>query len=79
MIRADVIIGFINGMSFLHSKNIAHRDLKPENILLDDNFSVKITDFGLSGSNNPKDGTAGYIAPEGLNDTIGVFTIEQQI
>lgn len=25
----------IEGIEFLHSKNIAHRDLKPENLLLD--------------------------------------------
>ena len=29
-----IIMGIMEGVDFIHSKNIAHRDLKPENILL---------------------------------------------
>jgi len=33
---------------FLHSRSIIHRDIKPENFLLDDNFVIRVTDFGVS-------------------------------
>ena len=39
---------FLEGLEFIHEKNICHRDLKPDNIFLDDELNVKLGDFGSS-------------------------------
>ena len=57
-------------VQYLHSFDIVHRDLKPENVLLDENFNVKICDFGFAfqkrfdQQNQSFVGTLEYIAPE---------------
>ena len=35
-------------MAYLHSRNIIHRDLKAKNLLVDDNWRIKICDFGFA-------------------------------
>jgi serine/threonine protein kinase len=67
----------LEGLSYLHSKNISHLDLKLENILLDHDFQVKIIDFDLAqplhGDKLLGKGTAGYRAPEVKDGSCNVF------
>ena len=43
-----VIFQLLAGVAFLHAHGILHRDIKPANILLDEQYKVKICDFGLA-------------------------------
>lgn len=41
----------LEGLLFLHERNIAHLDLKPQNLLLtsdEPNSDIKLCDFGIS-------------------------------
>jgi len=64
------------GMAYLHRYNVIHRDLKTPNLLVDNQWKVKVSDFGLSrmvkGSDTAQSltacGTPSWAAPEVLND-----------
>lgn len=60
----------IEGIGYIHSKNVIHRDIKLDNILLDSKGHIKIADFGVGKHHKPGSllfdqcGTPAYIAPE---------------
>ncbi|KAL6644800.1 hypothetical protein ACP70R_016408 [Stipagrostis hirtigluma subsp. patula] len=63
----------LNGLTYLHERNIVHRDIKCANILVHANGSVKLADFGLAKEitkfNAIKSckGTVYWMAPEVVN------------
>ncbi|KAF8395803.1 hypothetical protein HHK36_019757 [Tetracentron sinense] len=62
----------LNGLKYLHERNMVHRDIKCANILVDASGSVKIADFGLAKATNLNDvksfqGSAFWMAPEVVN------------
>lgn len=45
----SILLDMVCGLKYLHrDKNILYRDVNPHNILLDNNFNVKLCDFGLA-------------------------------
>jgi serine/threonine protein kinase len=68
----------MSGVETCHSEGVVHRDLKPENLLLDDQFTLKIADFGFSNVvcsahklMFTECGTPGYMAPEMIRNPKG--------
>ncbi|GMP95695.1 hypothetical protein CsSME_00044639 [Camellia sinensis var. sinensis] len=73
--RTQMALGIARGLVYLHedcNAPIIHCNIKPQNILIDQNFTARISDFGLAKSlllNQTQThtgirGTRGYVAPE---------------
>ncbi|KAK7405328.1 hypothetical protein VNO78_06556 [Psophocarpus tetragonolobus] len=87
----EISLGIARGIAYLHQDcdvQILHFDIKPHNILLDDNFTPKVSDFGLAKLFPIKDksivltaarGTLGYMAPELFYKNIGGVSYKADI
>ncbi|KAK8677352.1 hypothetical protein V6N13_142896 [Hibiscus sabdariffa] len=87
----EIALGIAKGIEYLHQgceQRILHFDIKPHNILLDENFNLKISDFGLAKlcskeqsavSMTAARGTMGYIAPEVLSRYFGNVSYKSDV
>ncbi|KAI8571100.1 hypothetical protein RHMOL_Rhmol01G0091000 [Rhododendron molle] len=87
----EISLGVARGVGYLHQgcdMQILHFDIKPHNILLDENFTPKVSDFGLAKLYPTDDsivtvtaarGTLGYMAPELFYKNIGGVSYKADI
>ncbi|XP_041009664.1 rust resistance kinase Lr10-like [Juglans microcarpa x Juglans regia] len=87
----DIVLGVAHGIEYLHrgcQMQILHFDIKPHNIMLDEDFTPKISDFGLAKLYHMDDniisltavrGTLGYMAPELCYKDIGSISYKADV
>ncbi|CAL9000258.1 unnamed protein product [Prunus brigantina] len=87
----DIALGIAKGIEYLHQgcdQRILHFDIKPHNVLLDQDFTPKVSDFGLAKfctkdqsaiSMTTARGTMGYIAPEIFSRNFGNFSYKSDV
>ncbi len=69
--RVKMVVQLILAFNYIHLNGIVHRDIKSHNVLIDENFKVKLCDFGLAKHKSELNigsgqfsGTPAYMAPE---------------
>uniref|UniRef100_K1PJ65 mitogen-activated protein kinase kinase n=1 Tax=Magallana gigas TaxID=29159 RepID=K1PJ65_MAGGI len=73
-ILGKMAVAIVRALDYLKERHgVIHRDVKPSNILLDQNGTVKLCDFGISGrlvdskAKTRSAGCAAYMAPERID------------
>ena len=71
----DIALQLCGGLAAAHAQGVLHRDLKPANVLVDDDGSVRVTDFGIAIAHtdaveHTPVGTPGYMAPEQISPSV---------
>ena len=46
--KLDICVQICKALSYAHKNSVIHRDVKPGNILVDQDFNVKVLDFGIA-------------------------------
>ncbi len=67
--KLKLLRGIAAGIRYLHAKNIVHRDIKPSNLLVENDWNIKLADFGFARIKEDnvtmtRCGTPSWTAPE---------------
>jgi len=76
-LKTSMELATARGVRFLHGQHIIHRDLAVRNLLMDEDFVVKVADFGMSravaddaGVTKTEVGPLRYMAPESMKSRV---------
>jgi serine/threonine protein kinase len=84
IILSKVAFSVLSALEYLKRKNIMHRDVKPSNILINRDCTIKLCDFGFSGTMDDSvcivfTGFCPYTAPEKIMDNVNSPNAERRL